>query len=66
ADVDGKIAQLREAGYQVHALTDDQRRAWIDAAQKTHPAILAEIGGDAEKIYAEILKAKAAFKAQQD
>ena len=65
-DVAGKLDILRAEGYEVHALTTAQRQAWIDAAQATHAAILADIGGDAETIYAEILKAKAAYKARAD
>ncbi len=66
ADAEEKIAGLRKDGAFVYDLTDDQRARWIDAAHAVHPAILRDIGGDAEAIYAQVLAAKAEFKARRD
>lgn len=66
ADAQEKIAGLREAGAFVYDLTDDQRARWIEAAHAVHPAILKDIGGDAEAVYARVLAAKAEFKARRD
>ncbi len=65
-DAAAKIAALRDDGAFVHELTPEQRGHWIAAAQAVHPAILQDIGGDAEAIYALILEAKGEFKARQD
>lgn len=66
ADAEEKIAGLRKDGAFVYDLTDDQRARWIEAAHAVHPAILRDIGGDAEAIYVQVLAAKAEFKARND
>lgn len=65
-DAEEKIQGLRDSGAFVYDLTPQQRARWIAAAQAVHPAILRDIGGDAEAIYAKVLAAKAEFKARQD
>lgn len=65
-DADEKIAGLRADGASVYELTPEQRGRWIAAAQAVHPAILRDIGGEAEAIYAKVLEAKAEFKARRD
>ena len=65
-DAAKKIAGLRADGAFVYDLTPDQRARWIAAAQAVHPAILRDIGGDAGAIYAQVLAAKAEFKARSD
>lgn len=65
-DSEEKIAGLRASGAYVYDLTSEQRARWVAAAQAVHPAILRDIGGDAEAIYAQVLAAKAEFKARQD
>ncbi len=63
-DAEKKISGLRKDGAFVYDLTPDQRARWIAAAQAVHPAILRDIGGDAEAIYAQVLAAKAEFSAR--
>ncbi len=63
-DAEKKIDGLREAGALVYDLTAEQRARWIAAAQAVHPAILRDIGGDAEAVYAQVLAAKAEFQAR--
>jgi TRAP-type C4-dicarboxylate transport system substrate-binding protein len=65
-DTEEKIAGLREGGAFVYDLTDDQRARWIEAAHEVHPAILRDIGGDAEAIYGRVLAATAEFKARSE
>jgi len=65
-DAADKIEGLRVSGAFVYELTPEQRARWISAAQAVHPAILRDIGGDAEAIYAQVLAAKAEYKARQD
>lgn len=65
-DAEEKIRGLRQSGAFVHDLTPEQRARWIAAAQSVHPAILRDIGGDAEAVYAQVLAAKAEFGARQD
>lgn len=65
-DAEEKIDGLRESGAFVYDLTPAQRDRWIAAAQAVHPAILRDIGGDAEAVYGQIMDAKADFKARQD
>lgn len=65
-DAEEKIAGLRESGAFVYDLTPEQRARWIAAAQAVHPAILRDIGGEAEAVYAQVLAAKAEFKARQN
>ncbi|NKB43678.1 MAG: hypothetical protein GKS03_05305 [Alphaproteobacteria bacterium] len=66
ADTEKKIAGLRADGAFVYDLTPDQQARWIAAAQAVHPAILRDIGGDADVIYAQVLAAKAEFRARRD
>ncbi|MEQ8508329.1 MAG: TRAP transporter substrate-binding protein DctP [Rhodospirillaceae bacterium] len=63
-DAARKVELLREQGAFVYDLTPQQRARWILAAQAVHPAILRDIGGEAEAIYAQIQMAKAEFKRQ--
>jgi hypothetical protein len=65
-DTEEKITGLREGGAFVYDLTDDQRARWIEAAHDVHPAILRDIGGDAEAIYGRVLAATAEFKARSE
>lgn len=63
-DFAAKIEQMKAEGAGIHALSPEQRARWIAAARATHPRILQEIGGRAEQVYAEVMKAKAAFRAR--
>ena len=68
ADIRELIKSLRtdlvSRGMNVHSLTSDQRSQWVTATVPSHRAILDEIGGDAEKVYATILEGKRAFAAR--
>ncbi len=68
ADIRELIKSLRtdlvSRGMNVHSLTSDQRSQWVTATAPSHRAILDEIGGDAEKVYAAILEGKRAFAAR--
>jgi TRAP-type C4-dicarboxylate transport system substrate-binding protein len=63
-DFDAKIEKMKAEGAGIHTPSAEQLARWIAAAKASHPAILREIGGDAEKIYAEVLKAKADYAAR--
>ncbi|MBT7451830.1 MAG: hypothetical protein HN793_13430, partial [Rhodospirillaceae bacterium] len=65
----GGVVTLQDLGGDVFdsiVYGERQRARWIAAAQAVHPAILRDIGGDAEAIYAQVLAAKAEFKARSD
>lgn len=68
ADIRTLITDLRSdlvsRGMKVHSLTPEQRSLWAEATAPSHRAILDEIGGEAEKVYAAILEGKRAFAAQ--
>lgn len=59
-----KIAGLRSDGANVYDLTAAQRQRWIASAQAVHPDILRDIGGEAEALYAQVMAAKAEYRAR--
>ncbi|MDX2144832.1 MAG: TRAP transporter substrate-binding protein DctP [Rhodospirillaceae bacterium] len=65
-DFAAKIDQMRSEGTGIHSPSTEQLARWMAAAQASHAHILREIGGNAEQVYAEILKAKAEFKARRE
>lgn len=58
-------SDLVSRGIALHALTPDQRAKWVEATLPSHRAILDEIGGRSELVYAAIQEGKRAFAAQQ-
>jgi TRAP-type C4-dicarboxylate transport system substrate-binding protein len=52
---------LLAEGLRLHVLSAEQRAQWVDAAQSTHGAIVAEIGGKAREIYDLIQAGTRAF-----
>ena len=68
ADIRELIKELKSdlvaRGTTMHALSDEQRKMWIDATAVTHDAILSEVGGRAQTVYDEIMRGKQAFAAQ--
>jgi TRAP-type C4-dicarboxylate transport system substrate-binding protein len=68
ADIRDLIKTLRSdlvsRGTTLHTLTSDQRAQWVNATASSHRAILDEIGGRAEDVYAAIHEGKRAFAAQ--
>ena len=57
---------LRAAGITIHELTDDERQAWVAAAEPVHRKLIDSIGGDAERMYAIAQEGKRAFAAQKN
>lgn len=57
-------SDLVSRGIAIHPLTPDQRARWVEATLPSHRAILDEIGGRSEIVYAAILEGKRAFAAQ--
>lgn len=54
-------SDLASRGLTLHTLTPEQRARWVTATLPAHRAILDEIGGRAETVYAAILKGKKEF-----
>jgi TRAP-type transport system periplasmic protein len=65
ADFAAKTEQMKAAGAAIHPLNAEQLQKWVSAAKASHSKILKDIGGDAEAVYSEVLKAKAEFAARQ-
>lgn len=66
ADFAAKTDQMKAEGAGIRALNAEQTQKWVAAAKASHPKILREIGGGAEAVYAEVLKAKAEFAARKE
>jgi TRAP-type C4-dicarboxylate transport system substrate-binding protein len=65
AEFAAKTEKMKAEGAGIHALNADQLQKWVAAAKASHPRILREIGGDAQAVYAEVMKAKAEFAMRQ-
>ncbi len=61
AEISESHAYVAQNGAQIHRLSPDQSRAWSSAARPVQRALVAQIGGSAEEIYALIQRGKAAF-----
>lgn len=57
-------ADLTTRGLTMHTLTAEQRARWVETTLPSHRAILDEIGGRAETVYAAILQGKEDFAAR--
>lgn len=57
-------SDLISRGIALHALSPDQRAAWVRATAPSHQIILDEIGGRAAEVYATLQEGKRAFAAQ--
>lgn len=55
---------LKDAGIKVYTLTDAEKKKFKDILIPLHQKLIKEIGGDAQKIFDIILKAKVEFKNQ--
>jgi TRAP-type C4-dicarboxylate transport system substrate-binding protein len=65
AEGERDLATADELGFQVHRLTADQKRQWIDATQSTHAELIKIIGGRSQEIYDLIMKGRQVFREQQ-
>ncbi len=54
----GLLAKVKEAGVSVHELTDEELAEWKAIAEEQREAAVAEIGGDAVPLWAELMDAK--------
>jgi TRAP-type transport system periplasmic protein len=59
------LSELRKDGVRVHEFTPDQRAEWVNATKDVAPRLIAEIGGQAGRVYEAIMQGKAAFAALQ-
>ena len=64
AALDRMSAGFADAGVTVTTPTAEQQRAWRATTEGSHQRMVERIGGSAPQIYAAILEAKAAYRAQ--
>lgn len=65
ADQNGEIQRIIDEGDSVYQPSDAELALWIAVGQRSHDAILDELGGDAQMIYDRIVQAKTQFTAEQ-
>jgi len=58
------LGRLEAEGVQLHRLTPEERRTWVEASRPAHRAIIEQAGGRAQEIYDLVLQGKAAFAAR--
>ncbi len=59
------LAGAEALGIQVHRLTDEERRQWVEATRVTHQQLIDRLGGRTAELYALIQEGRAAYQEAQ-
>jgi len=54
------VNKFKEAGGALHIPTDEQRAAWVEKVSANYPQFVADLGGDSEAAWEQLMAAKAA------
>ncbi len=58
------LANASKLGFKIYRLNSAQHQAWASATRGTHPALVADIGGESARLYAGITASRKKFAAR--
>lgn len=64
-EIAADLASAGKLGFRIYRLSRAQQAAWASATRGTHPALIADIGGDSARLYAGIIASRRKFAASQ-
>ena len=64
-EIAADLANAGKLGFRIYRLNSAQQAAWASATRGTHPALIADIGGDSARLYAGIIASRKKFVASK-